>query len=74
MDKPCPCCGYCPTCGRRAADAPSYPYPYYGPIWVAPVPPNTAPWPYWQWWSGSSFSGNAETVSFVQTVLTDTAQ
>ena len=34
---PCPCCGYCPTCGRRN---------YVGPIWqYQPFP--AAPWPTW---------------------------
>lgn len=43
---PCPCCGYCPTCGRRNG---------YWPVPIAPSVP-VAPWPGYPsypspWWS-----------------------
>lgn len=31
-DKPCPSCGYCPTCGRKPNNTWTYTYPYSRPI------------------------------------------
>lgn len=42
MDKPCPCCGYCPACGRRDTQ-PVYPVPVY------PQPIPTFPYPAYPW-------------------------
>jgi hypothetical protein len=49
--KPCPNCGYCPTCGRPAGWPyyqqpynpwnPWYPYPTPGPVWIGYVPTTT---------------------------------
>ena len=40
----CPCCGYCPHCGRRDAQPynpvyPFYPAPYYQQPWMTPYTP-----------------------------------
>lgn len=40
----CPSCGRCRTCGQPAPQPPfqpvnPYPWPYIGPIWVAPLTP-----------------------------------
>jgi hypothetical protein len=58
-DKPCPHCGYCPTCGR-ASVAPYWPwgcYPY------TPIYPGTAPQYPWRYpiTYTSTISGNTTT-------------
>ena len=57
--KPCPSCGYCPTCGRRGY----YPMPY----WVNPYWPGSRPlWPWWQvnpWPVGGPITANVTAAS-----------
>lgn len=49
-DKPCPSCGYCPTCGRRNQTV----TPWYTWPWK--------PGPYW--YSGAGTAGNPVTITW----------
>lgn len=66
MTNICPCCGYCPTCGRRNAGWQQMPMPYWQqwPIWT------NSPWPWqhpqvWTTTAGGVSNGDGLTNSHV---------